>query len=58
MALASVCDVTLMGCFAAFGIFMSPLPLWIIGTLIATTLVFTLAMDTIKLAVFAHLRID
>ena len=58
MALASACDVTLMGCFAAFGIFMSPLPIWIIGTLIATTLVFTLAMDTIKLAVFAHLRID
>ena len=58
MALASACDVTLMGCFAAFGILMSPLPLWIIGMLIATTLVFTLAMDTIKLAVFAHLRID
>ncbi|HTV30009.1 MAG TPA: HAD-IC family P-type ATPase [Xanthobacteraceae bacterium] len=58
MALASACDVTLMGCFAAFGILMSPLPIWIIGMLIATTLVFTLAMDTIKLAVFAHLRID
>jgi H+-transporting ATPase len=58
MALASACDVTLMGCFAAFGILMSPLPIWIIGMLIATTLVFTWAMDTIKLAVFAHLRID
>jgi H+-transporting ATPase len=58
MALTSACDVALMGCFAAIGIFMSPLPLWIIGALIATTLVFTLVMDTIKLAVFAHLRID
>jgi hypothetical protein len=47
-----------MGCFAVFGILMTPLPLWIIGMLIATTLVFTLAMDSIKLAVFARLRID
>jgi H+-transporting ATPase len=58
MVLASACDVTLMGCLAAFGIFMSPLPIWVIGLLVATTLVFTLAMDTIKLAVFARLRID
>ena len=59
MVLASACDVTLMGCLAAFGIFMSPLPIWIIGMLVyATTPVFTLAMDTIKLAVFARLRID
>jgi H+-transporting ATPase len=58
MAVASLCDVTLMGCFAAFGILMSPLPLWIIGMLLATTLVFTLTMDSIKLAVLARLRID
>ena len=58
MALASLCDVTLMGCFAAFGILMTPLPLWIIGMLVGTSLVFTLAMDSIKLAVFARLRID
>ena len=47
-----------MGSLAAFGIFMSSLPIWVIGLLLATTLVFTLAMDTIKLAVFARLRID
>jgi H+-transporting ATPase len=58
MALASLCDVTLMGCFAAFGILMTPLPPWIIGMLVGTSLVFTLAMDSIKLAVFARLRID
>jgi len=58
MALASLADVTLMGCFAAFGIAMAPLPLWIIGILVGTTLVFTLAMDSIKVAVFARLRID
>ncbi|HVW69095.1 MAG TPA: HAD-IC family P-type ATPase [Steroidobacteraceae bacterium] len=55
---ASLCDVTLMGCFAAFGILMARLPLWIIGMLIGTTLAFTLAMDSIKLAVFARVRID
>jgi hypothetical protein len=37
---------------------MSPLPVWVIGLLLATTLIFTLAMDTIKLAVFARLRVD
>lgn len=58
MALASLCDLTLMGAFATFGILMTSLPLWIIGMLVGTTLVFTLAMDSIKLAVFARLRID
>lgn len=58
MAVASLCDVTLMGCFAAFGILMTALPLWVIGMLIGTTLAFTLAMDSIKLVVFGRLRID
>jgi len=58
MVFASACDVTLVGCLAAFGVLMSPLPILIIGLLVAATLVFTLAMDTIKLAVFARLRID
>ncbi len=58
MVAASLCDITVMGSFAAFGILMTPLPLSIIGMLIGTTLVFTLAMDSIKLAVFARLRID
>ncbi len=58
MALASACDVILMGSLAAGGVLMSALPLWVVGLLVATTLVFTLAMDSIKLAVFARLRID
>lgn len=58
MIFASLCDVAVMGCLAAFGIMMTRLPLWIIGMLIITTLAFTLAMDSIKLAVFARLRID
>ncbi len=37
---------------------MAALPLSLIGMLAAATIVFTLAMDSIKLAVFARLRID
>jgi H+-transporting ATPase len=58
MVLASACDVVLMAGLAGGGVLMAPLPLSIIATLFATTLVFTLAMDPIKLAVFARLRID
>lgn len=58
MALASLCDVTLMASFAAFGIAMAPLPPWIIGILVGTTVIFTLSMDSIKVAVFARLRVD
>jgi H+-transporting ATPase len=58
MVLTSFCDVVLMGSLAATGFMMSALPLSIIGILIGTTLLFTLTMDSIKLAVFARLRID
>ena len=58
LVFASLCDVTVMGSLAATGVFMSAIPLWIIGVLLGTTLVFTLAMDSIKLAVFARLRVD
>jgi len=37
---------------------MSPLPSRVIGLLVVTTLAFTLAMDSLKMAVFARLRID
>jgi H+-transporting ATPase len=56
--LVSICDVVLLGSLAAAGFMMSALPLSIIGILIGTTALFTLAMDSIKLAVFARLRID
>ena len=58
MVLASVCDIVLMAGLAGGGVLMAPLPLSIIAMLFATTLVFTLAMDSIKLAVFARLRVD
>ncbi len=37
---------------------MSPLPITTIAVLAATTVVFTAAMDSIKLAVYARVRID
>ncbi len=58
MMLASTCDVILVGCLAAFGILMTQLPIPIILYLAGATVVFTLAMDSIKLVVFARLRID
>jgi H+-transporting ATPase len=58
MLLASLCDVLLVAFLAARGVLMSPLPITVIALLAATTIVFTLAMDSIKLAVYARLRID
>jgi hypothetical protein len=58
MLLASSWVVILVAVFATAGMLMSPLPIWIIASLVATTVVFSLAMDSIKLAVFAQIRID
>jgi H+-transporting ATPase len=58
MLVASLCDVLLVAALAAGGVLMSPLPITVIAVLAATTIVFTLAMDSIKLAVYARLRID
>ena len=58
MLLASLCDVLLVTSLAAGGVLMSPLRITVIVLLAATTIVFTLAMNSIKLAVYARLRID
>jgi magnesium-transporting ATPase (P-type) len=58
MLVASLCDVLLVASLAAGGVLMSPLPKTVIAVLAPTTIIFTLAMDSIKIAVYAHLRID
>ena len=58
MVLASACDVILVGTLAATGVLMEALPVALIATLAGATVLFTLAMDSIKLLVFARLRID
>lgn len=58
MLLTSLGDLIFVGCLAGGGILMSALPISIILILVATTALFTLAMDSIKLAVLKRLRID
>jgi H+-transporting ATPase len=58
MILASLGDVLLVSALAAGGVLMSPLPIAVIAGLATTTVVFTLAMDSIKLAVYARLQVD
>jgi hypothetical protein len=58
MLVASITDLLVVASFASGGLLMGPLPIRVIALLVATTLVFTLAMDSIKLAVFARVRID
>jgi H+-transporting ATPase len=56
--MASSGDMAIVTCFAASGILMSPLPLPVIGGLCLATIGFAFALDSIKIAVFAQLRID
>jgi len=58
MLFVSACNLAFVTSLAGFGLLMSPLPLFVLGGLAAATLVFTLAMDSLKLVVFAHVRID
>jgi len=58
MMLTSTCDVILVSCLAVFGVLMSSLSISIILLLAGATIVFTLAMDSIKMLVLSHLRID
>lgn len=57
MLLASS-DVAIVAFFAIVGVLMTPLPPAIVGVLLITTLAFGLALDFVKMIVFAHLRID
>ena len=56
--IASFADVTIVSCLAAGGILMSALPLACVAALLAATLAFAFAMDSVKIAVFARVRID
>lgn len=58
MLLATAVDIAVVSVFAVFGVLMSPLPIKAVAMLLGTTVIFTLAMDTIKLMVLKRLRID
>ena len=54
---SSVTDVVIAVILAVGGIAMTSLPIAVFAGLLAATVVFTVALDAIKIPVFAHLRI-
>ena len=54
---ASVADLLVIGTLATRGILMKPLPVALVGLLLALTLVFCLLLDLIKVRVFRRLQI-
>ncbi|HTX49684.1 MAG TPA: HAD-IC family P-type ATPase [Caulobacteraceae bacterium] len=58
MILASLADITLVTSLAVAGLMMAPLPAALAAGLFVTTGVFALCLDTIKVGVFSHVRID
>jgi H+-transporting ATPase len=54
---ASVADLLVIGTLATRGILMRPLPVALVGVLLALTLVFCLLLDLIKVRVFRRLQI-
>ena len=56
--LFSATDIALMSAFAIFGFFMRPLPVSVVLTLLAATIVFALLLDQVKVMLFRVLPID
>jgi len=58
MMLFSAADIAVVSTLAISGILMEPLPVKIVLTLFAATLVFALLLDQVKVALFRHLPVD
>lgn len=58
MIIFSLTDIVFVSTLAIFGIFMQPLPAGLVVALLATTVVFALALDQVKVAVFRYVPID
>ena len=56
VALSSAADVLIIGNLAAFGILMTALPVELVGGILAAAVVFAFVLDTVKVAVFARLK--
>ena len=54
----SLADIAVVSTLAIFGILMLPLPVGVVLTLLAATLVFALLLDQVKVVVFRHLPVD
>jgi H+-transporting ATPase len=54
---SSVLDVFIAATLAGFGWLMSPLPIWVLASVLAGAIAFTFAMDLAKCLVFGRLKI-
>jgi H+-transporting ATPase len=58
LVLSSVTDLLIAATLAGCGWLMMPLPLWVLGGVLAVAIAFTFVMDWVKVAAFARLKID
>jgi H+-transporting ATPase len=58
MIIFSAADIAVVSTLAISGILMQPLPLAVVLSLFAATLVFALLLDQVKVALFRHLSVD
>jgi len=58
LVLSSVVDVLIISTMAVFGIAMAPLAIWVVACEFVAAIAFGLALDVVKISVFAHLRIS
>jgi len=57
LVLSSVADLVIAVTLAGFGWLMLPLPLWVLGSVLAGAFAFAFALDLVKVSVFARLKI-
>jgi H+-transporting ATPase len=57
LVLSSVADLVIAATLAGFGWLMLPLPLWILGGVLAGAFAFAFALDLVKVPVFSRLKI-
>ncbi|MCK9920077.1 HAD-IC family P-type ATPase [Microbacteriaceae bacterium K1510] len=53
---SSIADISIIPTFAAVGLLMTPLPLWLIGVTFLSAVALALVLDQIKLAIFSRLQ--
>jgi H+-transporting ATPase len=58
LVLSSVADVLIATTLAGCGWLMMPLPLWVLGGVLAGAIAFTFALDLVKMSVFSRLKIS
>jgi H+-transporting ATPase len=57
LVLSSVADLGSALTLACFGWLMMPLPIWVLGSVLAGSIVFVFVLDLVKVSVFARLKI-